>query len=355
MKRIALIRNQYNRLIPFANKFHSILKYNAIDVIKLTTSDADFLHKLKASDFIFYIFHQTTTEKKTGKRFIYFIDKCLKVPCFPNYNEIWHYDEKIDQAALFKIKNVPSIKSNIFFDRSHALNYIREIKFPIVFKLSSGAGSGDVVMVNNAHHAKRIIDKMFTKGIMPGNIPGRKVTGRIGIFNKIHNLSSSIYRIISSKEYNYYHERQVGYVLFQDFLPKNEFDIRVNIIGNRAFAFRRFNRKGDFRASGSGIIDFNPEAIDLQCINIAFETSKKFGFRNMAYDFLYDSQRNPVIIESTYIYKDWGVYKCPGYWDNSLEWHDGNYWPQFLILQDIIDDGLLQPPNTYFYPDGKIR
>ena len=38
-----------------------------------------------------------------------------------------------------------------------------------------------------------------------------------------------------------------GYVYFQDFIPDNQFDTRVTVIGNRAFAFIRKVRPGDFR------------------------------------------------------------------------------------------------------------
>lgn len=43
-----------------------------------------------------------------------------------------------------------------------------------------------------------------------------------------------------------------GYIYFQDFIPNNNYDTRVKVIGNRCAALRRYNRKNDFRASGSG-------------------------------------------------------------------------------------------------------
>jgi glutathione synthase/RimK-type ligase-like ATP-grasp enzyme len=49
-----------------------------------------------------------------------------------------------------------------------------------------------------------------------------------------------------------------NYVYFQDFIPQNDFDIRIIVIGKRAFAIKRMVRKGDFRASGSGNIKYDP-------------------------------------------------------------------------------------------------
>src|SRR5690606_15154424 len=52
------------------------------------------------------------------------------------------------------------------------------------------------------------------------------------------------------------HGREKGYLYFQEFMPKNEFDTRLIVIGNRCFGIRRYNRTGDFRASGSGLIKY---------------------------------------------------------------------------------------------------
>jgi glutathione synthase/RimK-type ligase-like ATP-grasp enzyme len=79
-----------------------------------------------------------------------------------------------------------------------------------------------------------------------------------------------------------------NYVYYQKYLPNNNFDTRVTVIGDRAFAFRRFNRTRDFRASGSGKIDYDMDSIDKRMIKIALETSEECGFQCMAFDFLYD-------------------------------------------------------------------
>ena len=53
-------------------------------------------------------------------------------------------------------------------------------------------------------------------------------------------------------------ESQRSYILWQEFIPDNQRDFRVTIIGRRyAFVFWRNNRPGDFRASGSGLIDYD--------------------------------------------------------------------------------------------------
>lgn len=138
--------------------------------------------------------------------------------------------------------------------------------------------------------------------------------------------------------------REKNCVLFQKFLPNNEYDTRVTIIGNRAFAFRRFNRKNDFRSSGSGLIDYELNKVDIVFIQLAFNISMKLCFQSMAYDFLWDENHNPALCEISYTYVDEAVYKCPGYWDVDLNWHEGNFWPQYFHLVDLLHMPELKQP-----------
>jgi len=129
-------------------------------------------------------------------------------------------------------------------------------------------------------------------------------------------------------------------VLFQKFLPDNNFDTRVTVIGNRAFAFRRFVRKDDFRASGSGNFDMDPDKIDIHCLGIALSISKELNFNTMAYDFIYDENKEPYINEISYCFEDRIVQSCPGFWDEKLTWHPGHIWPQQCQLEDFLESDL---------------
>ena len=69
-------------------------------------------------------------------------------------------------------------------------------------------------------------------------------------------------------------------VLFQEFLPCNDFDTRITVIGNRAFGFRRFNRANDFRASGSGKIDYDPKNIAPEMVQLAFDVTRRLNVQS---------------------------------------------------------------------------
>ena len=134
----------------------------------------------------------------------------------------------------------------------------------------------------------------------------------------------------------------------QRFLPNNTFDTRVVIIGDRAFAFRRYNRPGDFRASGSNLNEFDPDKIDLRFIQIAFQVSKDLGFDSMAYDFIYDTDMRPAIIEISYVFGATlgsNISDCPGYWDDKFNWHQQRMEVSYCILSKLLNRSDLLMPN----------
>ena len=121
---------------------------------------------------------------------------------------------------------------------------------------------------------------------------------------KIKDLISILFDFFKKypNDYSKFIANEKGYVYFQDFIPDNTFDIRVIIVGDKAFALKRVNRKNDFRASGSGTIIYNKDEIDIRCVEIAFETNSKIKAQSIAYDFVFDTFKNPLIVEISYAY-----------------------------------------------------
>ena len=161
----------------------------------------------------------------------------------------------------------------------------------------------------------------------------------------LRRLGGKIKRRLRGEQGNPFEQSHSNYVLFQEFLPNNVVDTRIHIFGNRAFGDVRFVRRKDFRASGSGKYTTDTEKIDRRCIKIAFEISKKCGFQSMAFDFLFDENNQPLISEMSYTQPDWGVWVYPGYWDDEMNWHEGHYWPQYLILKDMLNLQDLKQPE----------
>ena len=128
--------------------------------------------------------------------------------------------------------------------------------------------------------------------------------------------------------------REKGYVYFQDFIPNNNSDLRVVVIGNRLLAEKRYCRKGDFRASGSGVFEYT--TVPDEVIEIAFSTAKRLSLQSVAFDFIFDNNKS-LIVEMSYAFGFKGLSHCPGYYTRDKVWHECNN-PDFLgwILEDLL-------------------
>jgi glutathione synthase/RimK-type ligase-like ATP-grasp enzyme len=261
---------------------------------------------------------------------------------FPSVATCWHFDDKVAQKYLLEAVGAPLVPSYVFYDSGEAFRWLDEALFPKVFKLRKGAGSANVRLVRDAHAGRRLVKRAFSDGFWPianyrHDVGKRYRLARqrgdiLGAFKRMPKTLAKIRRInraIGSEK---------GYIYFQDFIPDNDFDTRVTIIGNRAFAFTRNVRRGDFRASGSGDIVYDAQRIQPQCIQIAFEVTRKIGSQSMAFDFVLAKKMQPMILEVSYCYDDKAVYNCPGHWDDQLIWHEGHMWPEDAILKDFLED-----------------
>jgi hypothetical protein len=104
----------------------------------------------------------------------------------------------------------------------------------------------------------------------------------------------------------------------------------------------RFNRPGDFRASGSGTFDTDPEKIDEKFLRLAFLTAKKLRTQSCAIDGLYRGQ-DPLIAELQYTFVSSKVRACPGHREldgepqnGTLNWLAGQMWPEEAQAKDFI-------------------
>jgi glutathione synthase/RimK-type ligase-like ATP-grasp enzyme len=325
-------------------KYREILKYNGIEYIDLFIDQPDFWEIVKKCDLFIYRYSHIDVQRQIADDILPILEEHYKVKCFPNQATCWHFDDKIRQHLLMKSYGFPMIESYVFYDKSEALNWSNNISYPVVFKLRRGAGSENVLLINNQFQSRKMIIKMFGTGIKNGAIQssGSLRYYNLGLFFK-KSLGKIYYRTVKGETSNWTKEK--NYVYFQKFLPGNTFDIRITVIGRWAFGFRRFTRKNDFRASGSGKIDFDNSSIPLECIRTAFNITERMDFQTMSYDFLKNQDGQYQFCEMNYTYDDRTLYNCPGYWDQDLIWHDGHFWPQYCQLRELLGKTDLQQPN----------
>jgi hypothetical protein len=252
---------------------------------------------------------------------------------------MWHFDDKVGQKYLLEAIDAPLVGSYVFYSRNEALDWVENTVFPKVFKLRGGGGSSNVILAKTKSHAKRLVNKSFGKGHPQynrfSNLKERIRKYKNGKTNLLDVLKGVI-RLFHTTDFARIIGNDKGYVYFQDFIPENSYDIRVIVIGDRAFAIKRMCRENDFRASGSGSLIYDKNQIDERCIDIAFEVNENIKSQSVAYDFIFDKNNTPLIIEISYGFVPAGYYPCEGYWDKNHNWHLGNFNPYGWMVENMV-------------------
>ncbi len=339
------IHRGVNGFSNFIRKYEDICKLNGIPSIRLDAGEQDFWEKLKTCNIFVYNWRVEHNDQQLANTIIPLVENQMNIKCFPNMSTCWAYDDKIREFYMLKLAGFPVIESWVFWDRPRAIEWANTAEYPVVFKLKGGAGSYNVLLLETKTKAINWIKRIFGKGLKTGVI---SYTDGKRIKKKVRSL---INRIKGDDPYPFW-QIDKNYAYFQKFLAENDYDTRVVVIGDRAYAFRRFNRKNDFRASGSNDTDLNPKNVDLQFVKLAFEISRKMKFQSMAYDFIYDEDKKPGLIEISYTFPDRTLSKCPGYWDLQLNWVEGNFYPQFFQMMDLLEMPNLEQPDFNRHTKG---
>lgn len=245
---------------------------------------------------------------------------------FPDFRTAWHFDDKLGQKFLFERIQAPMVPTYAFFDKKQALAWIGQTSFPKVFKLRGGAGSQNVALVHNARQARGLVRQAFGRGFPKyqgwGSLKERWYKYRRGKM-PAKGVLKGLIRLFYSPAYARLGAREAGYVYFQDFIPQNDSDIRIIVIGERAFGLKRYVRENDFRASGSGNFAYERELFDERCVQISFAIQQQLQLQVTVLDFVFDPQGQPLVVELSYGYAHKVYDDCPGYWDRDLNWHEG--------------------------------
>jgi len=211
---------------------------------------------------------------------------------FPNFNSAWHFDDKLGQKYLLELIGAPLVPTHVFFSKTDALKWIQSAEFPKVFKLRGGGGAKNVRLVKDKDTAKRLIKRAYSIGFRQYN-PWFGISEQWRKFKlektQIKGLLKALAHFIYPIQLEKVRPRERGYIYFQDFISGNNSDTRVVVIGNKAFAIKRYIRKNDFRASGSGNITYSKNEIDIACVKLAFELNDRLKAQCLAFDFVHES------------------------------------------------------------------
>ena len=298
---------------------------------------------LRGCDFLLWHLNQDNPVDLAHARSILAAVEYRGLKVFPNQATRWHFDDKIAQVKLLEAIGAPVARTWVFFSREQALGFVRNAEYPFVFKLRCGAGSMNVRLVPDRSAAERLVRRMFGGGLAAR--PAAAVVARTYARAKKAPLGWATLRDRGGRVFPGLLRlflrplKESGYVIFQEFIPGNDHDIRVTVIGERAFCFRRGVRPHDFRASGSGrIVHLTADELPLDVVREAMAVSRRLGCQSMAYDFVRrPGSGQPVLLEMSCVFLAEAVHDCLGYLESGERWHPGHFWPQDLILEDLVD------------------
>ena len=310
------------------------IPYKLVDCYK-----SDIIELLQDCDAIMWHFSQAISKDLIfAKQLLFSLESAGKI-VFPDFQTMWHFDDKIGQKYLLEAIGAPLVPSYVFYSKVDALQWIDETSFPKVFKLRGGASSENVKLVRTKEDAKKLVKRAFGKGFKQFNsffyLKESIRKYKLGE-STLTDIIKKVARLFYKLELDKFSQREKGYVYFQDFIANNDSDIRLVVVDNKAFGEKRFVRKNDFRASGSHMRQYDKEIINEATLRISFEIAKKLNLQCVAFDYVYENG-NPLVVEISFGTTPAAYKPCPGYWDSSLNFHEGKFDFCAWMVEELVD------------------
>ncbi len=326
----------------FRDRWVSYCNENSIAYKMVNAYDSDIVSQLNDCHAFMWQHHQGNYKDVLfAKQLLYSLQLAGK-KVFPDFNTTWHFDDKVGQKYLFEAIGAPLVPSYVFYTKQEALQWVNSTTFPKVFKLRGGASSANVKLAKNKKEAVKLINKAFGKGFSQYDWKEKfkeayrkKKLGKASWRDVLRPLYYALKK--QPTPFAHYKGNEKGYVYFQDFVPNNSFDIRIIVVGDKAFGIKRMNRENDFRASGSGQILYYKSEFDERCVKLAFDVNQKIKAQSIAYDFVFDENNNPIIVEISYAFMASVYDPCTGYWDKKLNWHEAPFNPYGWMVDMMLD------------------
>ena len=334
----------HNREGGFTERWVTYCQQNGIEYLLVNCFENNILELFKKESITHLMWHLNHASSQDLMVYPYVMNAAdnMDIKTFPNFNTRWHFDDKVAQKYLFESICAPLVKSTVFYEKEDAIKFLNTSELPLVAKLKRGAGSTNVKLINSKTEGEEYIRKLFSEGIVStatalGNFD-QKLRIAKQIKDPIKLAKKTIGFFKKNKRERSLANAEKGYVYFQEFMPNNDFDTRIIVVGEIAFGIRRFNKENDFRASGSGKLDFDISKIDLETVKIAFDVTNKIGGQCLAFDFVYDKNKVPKIVEVCFGFSMKAYDACPGYWKKDLSFVAGTFNPQAIMMENFLKE-----------------
>ena len=311
---IGIVKDEDNLsfgLITYWPKFERFVKNNDIKYSFLKIHSENWIQEARNYDLIVWRPFSDPASMYEQITKISFVEDHLKIKCHPSSRELWTYEDKVRVYYLLSSHNLPIIPTFISFDEKECIAKLDSFCYPLVSKANVGSSSFSVKKLNTRSAAKRFIRKAFSNGVNSG--------------------------------FPYFKHK--GYVYFQKYIDDALYDLRIIIIGEKIFGYYRMKPRNDFRASGADLVSEGGQ-LPLDVVKMAFKVKEVMPSTMLAVDFLKSEKEQTHRIIETSINTDItspselerdgisGYYTLNG---ERLEFHEGKYWLQEFIMEELIN------------------
>jgi glutathione synthase/RimK-type ligase-like ATP-grasp enzyme len=315
----------HHREGSFSDRWIAYCEEKKIDYKIVNAYSNDIVQQVEGCDAFMWHFHQSDYRDMQFAKALIMSLETKGIRCFPDSKTCWHFDNKVWEKYLLEAIGAPMVPSYVFYTKTEALRWTRSTSFPKVFKLKGGASASNVRLAHTRKEAVKLIEQCFGKGFRHYRWQERfkeslrkHKEGKASLREVLRPIKYAFKRYPT--QFDHFHGREIGYAYFQDFIPNNDHDTRVVVIGGkRALGEIRYCREGDFRASGSGKFEYGN--VDKQILTIAFETAQKLKMQTVAFDFIMNKDK-PLIVEISYGFGTHGISHSGGYWTSDMVWHE---------------------------------
>jgi glutathione synthase/RimK-type ligase-like ATP-grasp enzyme len=305
---------------PKWTKYCRFLDNNSFNYEFYDIHTHDWLEKAKKYDIIVGISSSATYDLQELRSKFYILETFLGKKCFPSLSYALLYEDKCLEAYISQVYQFPFAKTYISHQEKDAIELLKIINYPIVFKIVPSSGSYGVELVGSRKRGEQIIRDVFSR------------TGK------------NTYML---------HYKQKNMVYFQEFIQNDGYDIRVIVTGNWVFGYYRKILPGDFRASGMNLIEWGE--LPDESMKIALSVNKILKSPLLAVDMLHGLDGRYYIIEYSPFYladspDELRLNGVPGVYifdeDGTYHFHRGRYWVGELALREFLINDYLPMHST---------
>jgi hypothetical protein len=305
---VGLVKDRMYSDVAYWPKFERFLRNNGLEYHFIDMSCSDWLEKVSQVDILVWRPLAEPAQLQEAKNKVYAAAKYLDKMTLPRFEDLWLYEEKINQYYALKALGLPVVDTFISNNYREVMEYLKTADYPLVWKINTGSSGMGVWLVKDRKQGVRQARRVFRRGL------------------------PTYWRYVVQKDYVY----------LQQFIKGCDADVRVIAAGDSYFGFYRWTPADDFRASGAELME--KKELPEDALKLAREAQLRLETPYIAIDMLKGSNGGYRIIEASLFTSVWTAEQLkvggvPGryrYRDGMFVFEEGRYWMQELMLAQAV-------------------